>query len=73
MKSESICSFNSFVDKELNPIIVSYSELKRMAKNDEYKAFLCGSDQIWNPLFENGHDAAFYLDFVPDHKKIVEL
>lgn len=31
-------------------------------------AFICGSDQIWNSLFENGKDPAFYLDFVPDDK-----
>lgn len=27
--------------------------------------FICGSDQIWNTIFENGKDPAFYLDFVP--------
>ena len=26
--------------------------------------YLAGSDQIWNPLFRNGKDPAFYLDFV---------
>lgn len=25
--------------------------------------YICGSDQIWNPLFPNGHDGAFFLDF----------
>lgn len=29
----------------------------------EADAFLAGSDQIWNPLFPNGKDPAFYLDF----------
>lgn len=44
---------------------------KRYASNDELKAdppeadvYLAGSDQIWNPLFPNGKDPAFYLDFV---------
>ena len=27
--------------------------------------YICGSDQIWNPLFPNGRDGAFYLDFAP--------
>lgn len=27
--------------------------------------FFAGSDQIWNTLFQNGKDPAFYLDFVP--------
>lgn len=29
--------------------------------------FFAGSDQIWNTLFPNGKDPAFYLDFVPDN------
>lgn len=28
--------------------------------------YIAGSDQIWNPLFKNGRDPAFYLEFVPD-------
>ncbi|KAB7708176.1 polysaccharide pyruvyl transferase family protein [Bacillus aerolatus] len=47
----------------------------RFASNDEIKknlpyadAFICGSDQIWNSLHENGKDPAFYLDFVPKGK-----
>ena len=43
----------------------------RYASNEELKAnppvadvFFAGSDQIWNPLFPNGKDPAFYLDFV---------
>lgn len=27
--------------------------------------YFAGSDQIWNPLFNNGKDPAFYLDFAP--------
>lgn len=28
--------------------------------------YIAGSDQIWNPVFQNGKDPAFFLDFVPD-------
>ncbi len=45
---------------------------KRYASNEELKSdpppadvYLAGSDQIWNPLFPNGRDPAFYLDFAP--------
>ena len=45
---------------------------KRYHSNEELKAnppqadvFIAGSDQIWNTLFQNGRDAAFYLDFAP--------
>lgn len=44
---------------------------KRYTSNEELKqeppeadAYLAGSDQIWNPLFPNGKDPSFYLDFV---------
>ena len=31
--------------------------------------YLCGSDQIWNVLYEAGQDPIFYLDFVKKGKK----
>ena len=38
---------------------VSYSELNDL--NNEYSAFICGSDQIWSPLC---YDSKYFLDFV---------
>ena len=44
---------------------------RRYASNEDLKrdppeadVYFAGSDQIWNPLFPNGKDPAFYLDFV---------
>lgn len=31
--------------------------------------YIAGSDQIWNTLYQNGRDAAFYLDFAPKTSK----
>lgn len=31
--------------------------------------YICGSDQIWNTLHQNGKDPAFYLDFVPKNMR----
>ena len=31
--------------------------------------YIAGSDQIWNTLFQNGRDAAFYMDFGPSNVK----
>ena len=49
---------------------------KRYQSNEELKAnppkadvYIAGSDQIWNTLFQNGRDEAFYLDFVPKGTK----
>lgn len=48
---------------------------KRYVSNEEMKndlpeadIYFAGSDQIWNTVFSNGKDPAFYLDFVPDAK-----
>ena len=40
------------------------SELQKL--NGEYDAFICGSDQIWNPP---GFDSHAFLDFVADNNK----
>lgn len=47
---------------------------KTYHSNDELKSgcieadvFIAGSDQIWNTLFPNGKDPAFYMDFAPSN------
>ena len=35
----------------------------------EADVYIAGSDQIWNPVFQNGKDPAFFLDFVPEGKR----
>jgi len=35
----------------------------------EADMYIAGSDQIWNTIFQNGKDPAFYLDFVPEGKR----
>lgn len=34
---------------------------------NDFDAFICGSDQIWNPYF---YDRSYFLDFVKEKKKI---
>jgi len=36
----------------------------------EADLYIAGSDQIWNTFFQNGSDAAFYLDFGTPKRKI---
>ncbi len=50
----------------------------RYHSNEELKAnppkanlYIAGSDQIWNTLFQNGRDAAFYLNFASKGTKRV--
>ena len=44
----------------------SYEEL--LADVPEADVYIAGSDQIWNTLFQNGRDKAFYLAFAPKDK-----
>lgn len=45
----------------------SLDELKK--KPPLADLYIAGSDQIWNTLFHNGKDGAFYLEFVPKGAK----
>lgn len=46
----------------------SYAELQ--ADPPEADAYVCGSDQIWNPEITNGRlDPAYFLDFAPAGKR----
>lgn len=47
---------------------------KKYTSNQELKSqvpeadlYIAGSDQIWNPLFQNGKDPAFFLQFAPEN------
>lgn len=44
----------------------TYSEFHDL--NNEYDAFICGSDQIWSPLC---YDSKYFLDFVENTDKMV--
>jgi len=62
-------AFDKFTASYLNVDTVLYKSNHELKKNPpQADAYICGSDQIWNTLYPNGKDAAFYLDFVPDDK-----
>lgn len=46
----------------------SWDELKTNVP--QYDNFVCGSDQIWNPVIHGNHNVGpYFLDFVPEGKK----
>lgn len=62
--------FDAFTARYLpvaGKVFTSNEELK--AAPPEADVYIAGSDQIWNPVFQNGKDPAFFLDFVPEGKK----
>ncbi len=43
-----------------------YKSCDELKKDPPYAdAYIVGSDQVWNTLYKNGRDPAFYLDFAP--------
>lgn len=61
--------FEKFEQTELIPTKLSYREMKKIGKKVEYHAFICGSDQIWNPstVYVN---PLYFLRFAPENKRI---
>lgn len=65
-KSERKKNFDEFERKYLPLTEKSYRSNEELKNNPpSADIYLAGSDQIWNTLFQNGRDPAFYLDFAP--------
>ncbi len=64
-----IKKFDIFNSKYLKPIELNYKKLKKVSKDSEYYAFICGSDQIWNSTTYYV-DPFYYLQFAPRKKRI---
>ena len=61
-------AFDDFTLKYL-PLTKPYTSNEALKKDPPAAdVYFAGSDQIWNTLFPNGKDPAFYLDFVPKNK-----
>ena len=64
--------FDHFVNKYLNVSKVLYQsseEFIAAVSHMPYDVFLCGSDQIWNPMVHN-FDDVYYLNFNTEAKKV---
>lgn len=59
-------TFNKKYIKETDTLYKTNSDIKKNLPDAD--AYICGIDQIWNTLFQNGKDLAFYLNFVPKEK-----
>lgn len=58
--------FDKFTRDYLKLTNHRYHSLEELKLNPpQADVYIAGSDQIWNTMFQNGRDAAFYLDFAP--------
>lgn len=65
--------FNSFVGGEMKLSGRFYASREELdSDRPEYDVYVCGSDQIWNPLIygEKTFDPAFFADFAPGGRRI---
>ena len=63
-------SFDNFTKQYLKLTSHRYHHGEELKANPpEADIYIAGSDQIWNTLFQNGRDSAFYLDFAPKTAK----
>ncbi len=60
--------FNKFI----NNIVKTdrFYNIKDFKNLNDYDAFVCGSDQIWNPTLTGGLDKVYFCDFNTDATKI---
>lgn len=57
--------FNDFIDRNCSLTNRKYKNYRELRKNPPAAdVYMVGSDQLWNPCFNCGRDAAYYLDFV---------
>lgn len=64
-------TFDAFTSQFLKRTSTRYSSVEQLRTNPpEADVYIAGSDQIWNTILPNGHDAAFYLDFGKSVRKI---
>ena len=61
--------FDEFTSKYLKLTHRFHSNEDLKNNPPQADVYIAGSDQIWNTLFPNGKDPAFYLDFAPKGKK----
>lgn len=59
--------FNDFL-KMIPHSSIRYNKKNIVNANSEYDYFITGSDQVWNPKYNEG-DFTYLLDFVKDNKK----
>ncbi|MHC1714448.1 MAG: polysaccharide pyruvyl transferase family protein [Acidaminococcaceae bacterium] len=66
------CCFESFVNELLPMSKESYNspeEFFTCVSSMAYDTFICGSDQVWNPMV-HGFDPVYYLNFKTSAKKV---
>lgn len=66
-----LSKFESFRKQEMHLTSVRYNHARLKREAPDADVYICGSDQIWNPVLTFGVDSTYYLDFASDGSKKV--
>lgn len=61
-------AFQNFLDRHIKLTSLYKTESELYALNNQFDAFVCGSDQIWAP---SCFDPKYFLDFVQESRKMI--
>lgn len=61
-------AFESFLNRYVKLTVPCKTDSELFRLNEEFDAFICGSDQIWAPTLFN---SKYFLDFVQDENKMI--
>ena len=67
--SHTFNTFKKFRTKYLKETVEYYSSEEMKNDLSDVDIFCTGSDQVWNKLYNDNLDPAYFLDFAPDEKK----
>lgn len=68
LSKESEKKLDLFVDSVIQPYPCTYKLLAEFAADDDYSAFITGSDQVWSA--NRPYDPVMFLRFAPPNKRI---
>ena len=69
LKENDFQGIQTFIEEDICSVELNYRQMRRAAHSNEYQAFLCGSDQVWNGSWFLRNDA-YFLKFAPKEKRI---
>ena len=65
LRESDFKGLQQFVEEDIFSVKLTYTEMKRVARSDEFAAFISGSDQIWKPSVV---DDIYMLNFTGEEK-----
>lgn len=69
MREHDFQGIQKFIEEDICSVEMTYQQMCRTARTDEYKAFISGSDQVWNGSWFLRNNS-YFLKFAPKEKRI---